>query len=235
LETVHDQKENTMKPHVRFWSIVGLCIVTVWLFLYTSNLGAHGTNPNHLDSRIRNPFISTGRITSAAPGHHVIWGGDLSVDVVLSSGETKNQPVYFKGAALPVGNYFRGRVIEGGANSPVLACSVGGYDAGAYRVKVEIQLKTSSGSWTPVGWVIYAHVYDITRNNGDYINSGGRLATVSGKFIPGGKCSSGPHVHMEFYNYFHYAGYIARSDGTTFSTTASLACVGGSRAEDRPC
>lgn len=214
-------------------TIISTLMIIALLNLYAPSLRAHGLNPGHLDSVILNPFDDRGRITSSAPGHHTPYGGDLSVDVVQQYGETRYELVYFRAAAIPVGNYVRGRIKKGGANAPELACPVGGYNAGAYVVEVEIQLKTPWSNWLPIGWVRYAHLYGITRNTGEYIYSGEQLGRVSGKSsLP---CSSAPHVHMEFYNASHYSGYVPRSEGSTFGISADLACVGGSRTSDQPC
>lgn len=214
--------------------------LTVGLVLTAQNLGAHSTNPRHLDSWIQNPFNSVGRITAPAPTHHKLRNqtpqADLSLDIAYPTpGDAAGRSVYFKGAARTSGTAFRGRIIQGGYDAPVAAC-YGDLRKGGYLVKVQIEMRaTPETTWTTVGWVIYAHLTRPTSTNNTTITSGQTIATVGSGFPVDGKCWTAPHVHVEAYNYFHYAGYVSRSEGSSVPDTGNLACVGGSRTAGSTC
>lgn len=184
---------------------------------------ADGTNPYHLEANVISPFDYTGVVTSYAPYHHVVFGGDTSFDVALQSGSTGGTNVWFDVKPLSPATAIRGVVLSGGANAPVSACASGNYYDGGYVVQVEVQAYYN-GTWTPIGWVKYAHVDSITVNNGAIISNTYKIAQATWQF--GGTCSTGPHIHIEPYNYRHYACYTNRSP---FAYYDAVARVGGGR------
>jgi hypothetical protein len=190
---------------------------------------ADGTNPYHLEANVISPFDYTGVITSFAPYHHVVYGGDTSFDVALQSGSSGGQNVWFDVKPISPATDIRGVVLSGGANSRITACRSGNPASGGYVVQIEVQAYYN-GTWTPIGWVKYAHVDNINVNNGAIISNSYRFATVSWNFD--GSCSTGPHVHMEPYNYRHYACYTNRSPFAYYDT---LARVGGGRLSLQQC
>ncbi len=206
------------------------------LFLWTAGAGAHGNNPYHLDNMILNPFAVTGRIDTVAtdPGHANWWAGDLSIDVTPFEGTAAGAPVIFKAKPRAPGTTVRGRILSGGNDLLKVVCWTGLPSSGGYFVKVGIEAKKGTGSWRTIGWVVYAHVdADVAFPNNSYLYDGMAFATVTGSFANG--CSTFPHLHMEFYNYNHYSGYVPRAEGSTFPEDGTLACVGGSRPSDVPC
>ena len=181
---------------------------------------ADGSNPYHLEASVVSPFSVTGYITSPAPGHHVVYGGDTSFDVV-TGWPTAGKDVWFDVRPYYLATAIRGVVLSGGNNAPILACASGLFSDGGYVVQVEVQAYYN-GTWTAIGWVKYAHLDNIVVRNGDVISNVSKIASVTASY--GGTCSTGPHVHMEPYNYRHYACYTNLSP---FSPTSTLARVGG--------
>jgi hypothetical protein len=184
---------------------------------------ADGTNPHHLEADVVSPFDYRGIVTSTAPSHHVVYGGDASFDVAIEGMSTGGQKVWFDVEARDPATEVRGVVISGGANARIPACKNGNPASGGYVVQIEVQA-FYLGSWTPIGWVKYAHVDNINVNNGAVIANVYRFADATWSYD--GSCSTGPHVHMEPYNYRHYACYTNRSP---FAYYESLARVGGGR------
>lgn len=190
---------------------------------------ADGTNPYHLDTNILSPFDYTGIVTSTAPGHHVVFGGDTAFDVAIQGMSTGGQKVWFDARPLSPATDLRGVILSGGANARIPACANGNPSSGGYVVQVEVQAYYA-GTWTPVGWVKYAHVDNINVNNGTVIPKSFSFATASWNFD--GSCSTGPHVHMEPYNYRHYACWTNKSP---FAYYDPLARVGGGRLSAQQC
>ncbi|HEX8821891.1 MAG TPA: hypothetical protein VF794_18335 [Archangium sp.] len=184
---------------------------------------ADGTNPYHLEASVISPFDYAGVVTSYAPSHHVVFGGDTSFDVALQSGSTGGTNVWFDVKPYYLATAMRGVVLSGGANAPVPACASGNYYDGGYVVQVEVQAYYN-GTWTPIGWVKYAHVDSITVNNGAVISNTYQIAKATWQY--NGRCSTAPHVHIEPYNYRHYACYTNRSP---FQYYDAVARVGGGR------
>jgi hypothetical protein len=205
------------------------------LFSLTALLGisgsarADGTNPYHLEANVVSPFDYTGVVTSYAPSHHVVYGGDTSFDVALQSGSSGGTNVWFDVRPLSPATAIRGRVMSGGANARIPACANGQPASGGYVVQIEVQAFYNN-TWTALGWVKYAHVDNINVNNGAIISNAYRFATVSWGFD--GSCSTGPHVHMEPYNYRHYSCYTNLSPFAYYDT---LARVGGGRLSVQSC
>ena len=184
---------------------------------------ADGTNPYHLEASVISPFDYAAVVTSYAPSHHVVFGGDTSFDVALQGGSTGGTNVWFDVKPYYLATAIRGVVLSGGANAPVSACRSGNYYDGGYVVQVEVQAYYN-GTWTPIGWVKYAHVDNITVNNGAIIGNTTQIAKATWAY--GGTCSTGPHVHIEPYNYRHYACYTNLSPFQYYDT---IARVGGDR------
>lgn len=196
-------------------------------------VAAHGSNPSHLRAYLISPFGVTGVVTSAAPTHHTPYLGDLSMDVSIPGGSA-GYAVYFDGLAVSPATAVRAKVLQGGANAPIPACASGRPADGGYRVQLEVQVYYN-GVWTPIGWIWYVHVAGISKNNGDILADPTVFAVVSSQYNPAAGCSSGPHVHLELYNYAHYAGYVPRAEWTTFGIYDALACMGGDQPEDQVC
>lgn len=192
---------------------------------------AHGSNPSHLRAQLISPYGVTAVVTSPAPSHHTVYGGDLSMDVAIAGGSA-GYAVYFDAKAVSPATAVRAKVLQGGANAPIPACST--YSQGGYRVQLEIQA-LYNGAWTPIGQIWYAHIDGILKNNGDILTAPTRFAQVSSQSNGSTTCSTAPHLHMELWNYAHYAGYVPRSAGSTFTITDALGCWGGESAEDQPC
>jgi hypothetical protein len=190
---------------------------------------ADGTNPYHLEANVVSPFDYTGVVTSFAPYHHVVFGGDTSFDVALQSGSTGGTNVWFDVRPISPATAIRGVVLSGGANAPITACANGNPASGGYVVQIEVQAYYL-GVWTAIGWVKYAHVDGINVNNGAVISNAYRFASATWSYD--GSCSSGPHVHMEPYNYRHYACYTNLSPFAYYDT---LARVGGGRLALQQC
>lgn len=190
---------------------------------------ADGTNPYHLEADVISPFDYLGVVTSPAPSHHVVFGGDTAFDVALQSGSTGGTNVWFDIEPRSPASALRGVVLSGGANAKVPACASGNPASGGYVVQIEVQAY-HLGTWTAIGWVKYAHVDNINVNNGAILSNVYRFATATWSFD--GRCSTGPHVHMEPYNYRHYACY---TDLSPFNYDEGLARVGGGRLGLEPC
>jgi hypothetical protein len=190
---------------------------------------ADGTNPYHLEANVVSPFDYTGVVTSTAPGHHVVFGGDTAFDVAVQGGSTGGTNVWFDVRPISPATAIRGVILSGGANAPVPACASGNYYDGGYVVQIEVQA-FYNGTWTPIGWVKYAHVDNINVNNGAVISNAYRFASATWQY--NGSCSTGPHVHMEPYNYRHYSCYTNRSPFAYYDT---LARVGGGRLGVQQC
>jgi hypothetical protein len=203
------------------------------ILLLPTLAAAHGSNPNHLSAYLISPFGVTGKITSPAPTHHTPYLGDLSMDVSIAGGSA-GYAVYFDGQAIGPATAVRAKVLQGGANALIPACASGRYSDGGYRVQLEIQVY-NNGVWTPIGWVWYAHVDGILKNNGEILADPTRFAKVTSQYNSAVGCSNAPHLHLELYNYYHYAGYVPRAEGTTFGIYDALGCLGGAQAEDQPC
>jgi hypothetical protein len=142
---------------------------------------------------------------------------------------TGGQKVWFDVRPISPATGIRGVILSGGANARVPACANGNPSSGGYVVQVEVQA-LYAGTWTPIGWVKYAHVDNINVNNGTIISNAFSFATASWNFD--GRCSTGPHIHMEPYNYRHYACYTNRSPFAYYDT---LARVGGGRLSLQRC
>ena len=208
----------------------GLLLVTLFTSLGMPGAArADGSNPYHLEANVVSPFTVTGVITSFAPTHHVVYGGDTSFDVDYPGGGSGGQGVWFDVRPISPATAIRGVVLSGGANAPIVACLSGNPASGGYVVQIEVQAYYN-GTWTAIGWVKYAHVANITVNNGAIISNIYQFAKVSTQYD--GSCSSAPHVHMEPYNYRHYACYTNLSP---FSSSATLARVGGGRTTLQQC
>lgn len=205
------------------WKFHAALLVSVATFLGAEDARADGSNPYHLEANVISPFDYTGVVTSTAPGHHVVFGGDTAFDVAIQSMSTGGQKVWFDVAPLSPATDVRGVILSGGANARVPACANGNPSSGGYVVQVEVQAYYQ-GTWTPIGWVKYAHVDNINVNNGAVIAKAFSFATASWNYD--GSCSTAPHVHMEPYNYRHYACYTNRSPFTYYDT---LGRVGGGR------
>jgi hypothetical protein len=190
---------------------------------------ADGTNPYHLEANVVSPFDYTGVVTSPAPYHHVVFGGDTAFDVALQSGSTGGTNVWFDVRPLSPATAIRGVILSGGANAPVTACANGNPASGGYVVQIEVQAFYLN-TWTPIGWVKYAHVDNINVNNGAVISNAYRFASATWSYD--GSCSTGPHVHMEPYNYRHYSCYTNLSPFAYYDT---LAKVGGGRLSAQQC
>lgn len=206
------------------------------LCLWTAEAGSHGSNPYHLDTMILNPFAGTGRIDAVAtdPTHKNWWAGDLSIDVAPVDGVAAGTPVIFKATARTPNTSVRGKILSGGNDRLKVVCWTGLPSSGGYFVKLAIEVKQGTGSWQSIGWVVYAHVdANVAYPNNTYLYDGMPFATVTGMFANG--CSTYPHLHVEFYDYNHYAGYVPRAEGSTFPADGTLACVGGSRPPGVPC
>ena len=203
----------------------------------TTTVGAHGSNPNHLESWINNPFDSQGRITQTAPGHWVVYKGDVSTDIAYPKpGEVAGKKVYFKGEARNSKNSFRGKIVEGGLDGLLSACKSGDVAEGGYRVKVQIEVRGKRDTnWTNVGWAYYSHVEKPTWYNGTYINAGEKVSSVWSGKVKNIKCWDAPHLHLEVYEKAHDAGYVSRSKGSAVDTNGHLFCVGGTRSGIKTC
>lgn len=203
-------------------------LLAVVPFLEASAL-ADGSNPYHLEANLVSPFDYLGTVTSTAPGHHVVFGGDTAFDVALQSGSTGGQNVWFDVDPLGPATAIRGVVMSGGANAPVPACANGNPASGGYVVQIQVQA-SYLGTWTPIGWVKYAHVDNINVNNGAVISNVYRFATAT--FSYDGSCSTGPHVHIEPFNYRHYPCYTNLSPFEYYDT---LGRIGGGRTALQQC
>jgi hypothetical protein len=153
------------------------------------------------------------------------------MDVAIGGGSA-GYAVYFDAKPVSPATAVRAKVLQGGANAPIPACST--YSQGGYRIQLEIQV-LNAGVWTAIGTIWYGHVDGILKNNGDVLTAPTRIAQVSSQSNGSSTCSTAPHLHLELWNYAHYAGYVPRSAGSTFTLTDSLGCWGGSNAEDLPC
>lgn len=200
-------------------------------FSATSDVWAHGSNPSHLRAQLISPYGVTAVLTSKAPDHHTVYGGDLSMDVAIAGGSA-GYAVYFDAKAVSPATSVRAKVLQGGADAPIPACST--YAQGGYRVQLEIQV-LSGGVWTAIGQIWYAHIDGILKNNGAILTAPTRFAQVSSQSNGQTNCSTAPHLHLELWNYAHYAGYVPRSEGSTFTITDALGCWGGANTEDQPC
>jgi hypothetical protein len=205
------------------WKSNAALLVSVATLLGADGALADGTNPYHLEANVVSPFDYTGVVTSPAPYHHVVFGGDTSFDVAIQGMSTGGQKVWFDVKPISPATDIRGVILSGGANARVPACANGNPASGGYVVQVEVQAY-HLGTWTPIGWVKYAHVDNINVNNGAVIPKAFSFATASWNYD--GSCSTAPHVHMEPYNYRHYACYTNRSPFAYYDT---LARVGGGR------
>lgn len=192
---------------------------------------AHGSNPSHLRAQLISPFGVTGVVTSPAPAHHTVYTGDLSMDVAIAGGSA-GYAVYFDAKPVSPATAVRAKVLQGGANAPIPACSY--YSQGGYRTQLEIQV-LNGGVWTAIGTIWYAHIDGLLKNNGDILTPPMRFAVVSSQSNGSTTCSTNPHLHMELYNYAHYAGYVPRAAQSTFGITDALGCWGGENPEDQPC
>jgi hypothetical protein len=206
------------------WSFNGVVGLAVLASLGAAGPAlADGSNPYHLEANVVSPFDYVGVVTSPAPYHHVVFGGDTAFDVALQSGSTGGTNVWFDVRPYYLATAIRGVVLSGGANAPVPACASGNYYDGGYVVQVEVQAYYA-GTWTPIGWVKYAHVDNITVSNGAIISNTQQIANATWQY--NGSCSTGPHVHIEPYTYRHYSCYTNLSPFQYYDT---LARVGGGR------
>jgi hypothetical protein len=205
------------------WRFHAALLVSVVTSLGAGSALADGTNPYHLEANVVSPFDYTGIVTSPAPYHHVVFGGDTAFDVAIQSMSTGGQNVWFDVRPLSPATAIRGVILSGGANARVPACANGNPASGGYVVQIEVQAYYA-GTWTPIGWVKYAHVDNINVNNGAVISNAYRFASATWSYD--GSCSTAPHVHMEPYNYRHYACYTNLSPFAYYDT---LARVGGGR------
>jgi hypothetical protein len=201
---------------------------------------AHYMNPRHLEAWVVNPFGTTGRVTQTAPQHHKLANqnppSDLALDIAYPNpGDAANKTVYFKTAARSSGTTVRGRVIQGGYDSPVAAC-YGDLRKGTYMLKVQLEmLATPETTWNTVGYVIYAHLNQPRWTNGTILYPGDSVGTVASGLPVDNNCWTAPHVHVEAYDYSHYAGYVPYSVNAAVSSSGNLACVGGSRSNVTAC
>jgi len=101
-------------------------------------------------------------------------------------------------------------------------------------MQLEVQV-LYNGVWTAIGTIWYGHVDGILKNNGDIVTAPTRIAQVSGQYNGSTTCSTNPHLHLELWNYAHYAGYVPRAAQSTFTITDALGCWGGENAADLPC
>jgi hypothetical protein len=210
-----------MNTALRFHAVLLISVAT--LLAAPGSAVADGTNPYHLEANVVSPFDYTGVVTSPAPSHHVVYGGDTSFDVAIQGMSTGGQKVWFDVRPISPATGIRGVILSGGANARVPACANGNPSSGGYVVQIEVQA-FHAGTWTPIGWVKYGHVDNINVNNGTVISNAFSFATASWNYD--GSCSTAPHVHMEPYNYRHYACYTNRSPFAYYDT---LARVGGGR------
>jgi hypothetical protein len=211
------------------WSLPTALPLALTVLLGAGAAHADGSNPYHLEANVVSPFDYTGVVTSYAPSHHVVFGGDTSFDVAIQGGATGGQNVWFDVRPRAPATGIRGVILSGGANARVPACASGNPAHRGYVVQIEVQA-LYNGTWTAIGRVKYAHVDNINVNNGAVISNAYRFATVSWSY--NGVCSTGPHVHMEPYNYRHYACYTNRSPFAYYDTLAQL---GGGRLSVQQC
>jgi len=159
--------------------------------------------PYHLEAKIFNPYDSAASVSSAPPTHHVTvnFGEEFSLDLVRNAGSV-GRDVWFKAEAMAPASAVRGRVLKGGKDALVPLCksNVWAHGGGGLQILVEALY---NGTWTPVGWVLYGHIQELTVADGDVIASPTIIAKVTG-LRDNITCSTGGHLHLGFRNLDQY-------------------------------
>jgi hypothetical protein len=103
-------------------------------------------------------------------------------------------------------------------------CSGGGSVAG-WTVFVDVYV---SGSWE--GWISYSHLDQVGVSAGQWISSGQLLGKLKRWSYRAGcwgvRTENGVHMHIEMYNKYKYACYLAFQSGVYLSYPKALGVIG---------
>ncbi len=195
-------------------------LVTIAAAAFTATAGAHHA-PSLPAVNVQPPFSGYWDRFGYAPpsSHHIVYGGDWSVDMYRSPGST------VRVRAWPVSQ-------QGGVAYRIAevrrACGSGVYSHGGNRVKVDFHYAGKH-----IGHAWYAHLANVAVAPGQWVPHGALLGyTARFTYSSCYKVTSdaGVHVHFELFSNRHYACYIRRSAGAWVDYWGVIGRIGGSYA-----
>lgn len=189
------------------------------------------TNPYLLAVEILSPYDYT-TYTSASwgpPGHWKPWGGDWAGDLWREGGSSCGLNLRLEARAVQVpggqlAQEIRARIIGQG-----MACANGQYSSGGYMQKYQIEARYGT-EWYNLGWVLMAHLDQMTYPNGTVFDPTSSATNLVGKAFSGSiysSCWGSCHVHVEFDNTVGTSCYELLPPTTGIGASAQVGVVGG--------
>ncbi len=200
---------------------------------------------------VRTPLLANTETLPAwcTPNHWTPWNGNWASDLWKDNGSagigahpnpTCGEDVYLRvspstlpGAA--VADSLRAKVIN--LSSYPFACASRKYSDGGYQQAFEIYA-TYDGVEVAIGWVLFAHIDNMTFNFGDWIDDPTevKIGTVFQGNTFGG-CWGSCHVHIEFKNYSGQSCYenICQNPYDGLSSGSVIGKLGGDLVSTQRC
>lgn len=152
-----------------------------------------------------------GEVTSVPGSHHIVVGGDWSMDVGADPG-TAVRPRFTDvtdNLELHITRVFESCSTGNGGAAATVSVTVGG---------------------TEVGVVHYLHLTNL-KPAGTSIDNGERIGDVAGGLPNDPDCWTGPHVHVEPYNNTSWSCFVPRARREPVASGDALGVIGGEHAD----
>jgi hypothetical protein len=159
--------------------------------------------------------LSSGSVSSSAASHHIVYGGDWSMDVA-GGGDVNAR---FSGNAVSLYVEHVGAACSAPAN-------------GGLKVRVRVSVAGAT-----LGTVTYSHIANVAVAQGQAYANGVKLGVAATGLPKNGNCWTGAHVHLEPRNDARYACYLPLGVGAAVgsgTTVGKIGAVGASR-RGQPC